>query len=155
MDYQLAQINVAKMKGVNIDDPIMQEFVDNLDSVNALAESSDGFIWRLKDDDDNATGFNPYDDEQIIINISVWRDIPSLEHFTFKTMHTDFLKRRREWFHSYGKAYFAMWWIEAGAYPTIEEAVAKLDHLQLNGPSAEVFNFRTKFPKPRSVKKQV
>lgn len=40
--YQLAEINVARMIGVNIDDPIMQEFVDNLDSVNLLAESSEG-----------------------------------------------------------------------------------------------------------------
>lgn len=48
--YQLAQINVARMIGVNIVDPIMQEFMDNLDGVNQLAENSAGFIWRLKDE---------------------------------------------------------------------------------------------------------
>ena len=46
-EYQIAEINVARMKGININDPIMKEFVDNLDKVNALAESSPGFVWRL------------------------------------------------------------------------------------------------------------
>ena len=89
--YQLAQINVAKMIGVNINDPIMKEFVDNLDQINQLAENSEGFIWRLKDETDNATDFNPFNDEQIIINISVWKDIESLENFTYRTFHTEFL----------------------------------------------------------------
>jgi len=146
--YQLAEINIAKMKGINIDDPIMQEFVDNLGVVNELAESSEGFIWRLKDENDHATSFNPYDDEQIIINVSVWKDIPSLEHYVFKTFHTDFLKRRKEWFKSYGKAYTAMWWITAGEYPSLEDAVARLDHLQKEGASAYVFDFRNKHQAP-------
>lgn len=136
------------MKGVNIDDPIMKEFVDNLDRVNALAEQSEGFIWRLKDENNNATSLNPFNDEQIIINISVWKDIESLEQFTFKTFHTDFVKRRKEWFQTFGKAYFAMWWIEEGAFPSVEKAVQKLEYLQEHGPGQEVFNFRTKFPKP-------
>jgi Domain of unknown function (DUF3291) len=145
---QLAEINVARMKGVNINDPIMQEFVENLDKVNALAESSEGFVWRLKSDSGNdATAFNPYQDEQVIINVSVWESIETLEHFVFKTFHTDFLKRRREWFHAYGKVYTAMWWIEDGAFPSIEEAVAKLDELDKNGASQAVFDFRTKFEK--------
>lgn len=148
MNYQLAEINIAKMKGVNIDDPIMQEFVDNLDRVNALAESSEGFIWRLKDDSNNATNLNPYDDEQIIINISVWRDVEALEQFTYKTFHTDFLKRRKEWFQTYGKAYYTMWWIKAGEFPTVEMAVKKLAVFQENGPSPEAFNFRMRFPMP-------
>lgn len=59
------------MKGININDPIMQEFVNNLDSVNTLAKSSPGFIWRLKDEADNATSFNPFNNEQIIVNVSV------------------------------------------------------------------------------------
>jgi hypothetical protein len=38
IDYQIAEINIARMKGVNIEDPIMLEFVENLDIVNAIAE---------------------------------------------------------------------------------------------------------------------
>ena len=69
--FQIAQINIGRIKGVNIDDPIMKEFVDNLDKVNNLAENSKGFVWRLKDENNNATNLNPYDDEQVIINVSV------------------------------------------------------------------------------------
>ena len=90
--YQLAQINISRMIGVNINDPIMKEFVDNLDKVNNLAEQSEGFVWRLKDENNDATSFNPYNDEQVIINISVWQSIASLETFVYKTVHTDFLK---------------------------------------------------------------
>lgn len=147
--YQLAQINVARMKGVSIEDPIMQEFVANLDRVNQLAENSEGFIWRLKDESNNASGFNPFDDEQVIINISVWSTIETLENFTYKTFHTDFLIRRKEWFKKYGKAHFALWWIKQGDLPTIEQAIERLDYLQLHGPSERAFNFKERFPEPQ------
>lgn len=153
-EYQLAEINVARMKGVNINDPIMKEFVDNLDRVNTLAETSEGFVWRLQDDNNDATSFNPYEDEQVIINVSVWETIESLGNFVFKTYHTDFLKRRKEWFQSYGTVSTAMWWVHKGAYPTVEEAVEKLDYLQKNGTSAVAFDFRNKFPKPTADKRQ-
>ena len=147
-NYQIAQINIARMKGVNITDPIMKEFVDNLNNVNALAESSAGFIWRLKDDTNNATNLNPYDDEQVIINVSVWKNIETLEAFVHKTFHTDFLKRRKEWFKAFGKAYTAMWWVPNGHFPTIQEAVDKLDYLQKNGATEFVFDFKKKYSAP-------
>jgi len=150
MKYQLAQINVARMIGVNIDDPVMKEFVCNLDKVNELAENSNGFIWRLKDESNNASNFNPFNDEQIIINISVWQDIESLENFTYKTFHTDFLKRRKEWFNKYGKVHFALWWIEEGEYPSIDNAIERLEVLQSNGATEKAFNFKNKFTKPQS-----
>ena len=147
-DYQIAEINVARMKGVNINDPIMKEFVDNLERVNNLAENSKGFVWRLKDENNDATSFNPYDDERIIVNMSVWESIEFLEMFVYKTFHTDFLKRRNEWFDSYGKIYTAMWWIPIGEFPTVQEAVDKLEYLQKNGPSRLAFDFRNRFSKP-------
>ena len=147
-EYQIAEINVARMKGININDPIMKEFVDNLDKVNALAESSEGFVWRLKDESNNATNLNPYNDEQVIINISVWQSIETLENFIYKTFHTEFLKRRKEWFQSYGKAYTAMWWIPKGQFPSIQEAIENLDYYQKNGPSELVFDFRNKYLPP-------
>jgi hypothetical protein len=147
-EYLIAEINVARMKGININDPIMKEFVDNLDKVNALAESSQGFVWRLKDESNNATNLNPYNDEQVIINISVWQSIETLENFIYKTFHTEFLKRRKEWFQSYGKAYTAMWWISKGQFPAIQEAIEKLAWYQKNGPSELVFDFRNKYLPP-------
>ncbi|MCV6629814.1 MAG: DUF3291 domain-containing protein [Flavobacteriaceae bacterium] len=146
--YQLAQINIAKMIGVNIEDPIMQEFVENLDKVNQLAEESPGFVWRLKDDSNHAANFNPYEDERVIINLSVWEDVESLEQYTYKTFHVDFLRRRKEWFQKFGKAYYAMWWIEAGSIPSIEDAVNRLEQLQKEGASQNVFDFKQRFPMP-------
>jgi hypothetical protein len=146
--YQIAQINIARMKGVNIDDPIMKEFVGNLDNINGIAESSEGFVWRLKDENNNATYLNPFNDEQVIINISVWENIEALENFMYRTFHSDFLKRRKEWFQTYGKAHVAMWWTPSGQFPTQEEAIEKLEDLQKNGPTEKVFDFKKKFSAP-------
>lgn len=153
-NYHLAEINIAKMKGVDINDPIMKEFVDNLEAVNTLAEESEGFIWRLKDDTGsyNATSLNPYNDEQIIINVSVWESIETLEHYMYKTFHSEFLKRRKEWFLKFGKAHTAMWWIPEGHIPTLDEAIEKLDYLQKNGVSELVFDLRNKYPAPNANK---
>lgn len=147
-EYQLAEINIARMKGVTINDPIMKEFVDNLDKVNEIAEKSGGFVWRLKDEDNNATNFNPYNDEQIIVNYSIWDNIETLEHYMYKTFHSEFLKRRKEWFQTFGQVSTAMWWVKKGEIPDITEAMEKLDYLQKNGASEIVFNFKQKFPKP-------
>ncbi len=132
------------MKGVNVQDPVMLEFVENLDRVNAIAENSEGFVWRLKDENNNATAFNPYLDEQVIINISVWENIEMLEKFMYQTLHVEFLKRRKEWFQTFGKIYTALWWIPAGQFPTIREATEKLAYLQEHGPSPQVFDFKNK-----------
>jgi hypothetical protein len=147
-EYQLAEINIARMKGVAISDPIMKEFVDNLGKVNEIAEQSEGFVWRLKDEDNNATNLNPYNDEQVIVNVSVWDSIESLEHYMYKTFHSEFLKRRKEWFQSFGQVSTAMWWIKKGEIPDMDQAMEKLDYLQKNGVSEIVFNFKQKYPKP-------
>lgn len=146
--FYIAEINIAKMKGVDINDPVMIEFVENLDSVNQIAETSEGFVWRLKDENNNATSLNPYDDEKIIINVSVWESIELLENFMYRTFHAEFLKRRKEWFNAFGTAHTAMWWIPQGHTPTMKEAVDKLAHLQKFGPSIDSFDFRNKFPAP-------
>jgi hypothetical protein len=56
-EFHLAQLNIAKMM-FSIDDPQMTEFVDNLDSVNALADAAPGFVWRLQTDEGDATGID-------------------------------------------------------------------------------------------------
>ena len=123
----------------------MKEFADNLDKINALAESYDGFIWRLKDENNNATAFNPYEDERIAVNMSVWRNIESLENFAYKSGHVDFLRRKREWFENFGSAYLVLWWIPIDTLPTLEEAIARLDYLQLHGSTLHAFTFKNQF----------
>ncbi len=145
MTHHLAELNVGRFRGVNIDDPMMKDFKDNLDNINALAESYDGFVWRLKGDNNNATDFNPFDDETIAVNMSVWRDIESLEKFAYQSGHVDFLRRKREWFHNFGSAYLVLWWIPAGTFPTLQEAITRLDHLEKHGSTPFAFTFRHRF----------
>jgi hypothetical protein len=146
--FHLAQINVGRIVGGNMQDPLMKTFVDLLDEINALAESSPGFIWRLKDEDNNATSINPFGDERVIINMSVWESLQDLENFVYRSTHVEVLKRRKEWFEKFGKQFMALWYVPSHHTPTVDEAVAKLDQLEKAGPCAEVFNFRMKFDPP-------
>jgi heme-degrading monooxygenase HmoA len=146
--WHLAQINVAKIIGESISDPVMKKFVDQLEEVNALAEGSPGFIWRLKDDTNNATSLNPYNDQTIIINMSVWESLEHLIKFVYKGRHAEVLRKRREWFVDFGKPFTTLWYIPAGHVPTVEEAMERLRSLQENGPTPFAFDFKTKFPAP-------
>jgi len=148
MKYQLAQVNVARMKGVSIDDPEMIDFRENTDRVNALAESSPGFVWRDKLDPDALPQPNVLDDEQVLINISVWEDVASLREFTYKTFHTEFIKRQKEWFQKYGSAHYVLWWAEAGQHPSEKIAMERLTYLQKNGASQQGFTFQELFESP-------
>lgn len=136
------------MKGVSIEDPEMKGFRDNTDRVNELAESLPGFVWRDAFDLEASSVPNAHNDEQVLINISVWEDVASLKEFTYKTFHKEIMKRQKEWFQKYGTAHYALWWIKAGGFPKEQEALDKLDYLQKNGASVEVFNFKEVFDKP-------
>ena len=122
-NYQLAQLNVATLKAP-LDSPELKDFVDNLDRINALAESSPGFVWRLMGDGNDATSLRPLGDN-VIVNMSVWRDVAALQDYVYKSAHTSIMKRRREWFTRMAEAYMVLWWVPAGHVPTLEEAVAK------------------------------
>ena len=142
MTKKLAEINIGLLKAP-IDHPSTSEFADNLDRINRIAESSPGFIWRLKDESNNATSFNPYNNELIIINISVWQSAEHLKDFVFRSDHTNFLKRKKEWFEKLDPPYMAMWWIENDHMPDALEGKKRLDHLAAHGPSEYAFDFRT------------
>jgi hypothetical protein len=144
--YHLAQLNVAKLKAP-LDSPQLKDFVDNLDRINALGESTPGFVWRFKEESGNATDERPLGDD-VIINLTVWKDVASLTHFAYKTGHVEIMRRRREWFSRMAEAYLALWWVPAGHLPTVAEAVAKLQHLRAHGPSPEAFTFGEAFSAP-------
>lgn len=143
----LAQINVGRLLHP-LDDPRMAGFVDNLDQINALAEASDGFVWRLKDESGNATSIAAYDDPEIIVNMSVWTSPEALYAFAYQTAHRRFVQRRKEWFQLFEAPYLALWWIEEGSVPTVAEGRQRLDHLTQVGPTAHAFTFRRIFPRP-------
>lgn len=140
--WHLAQLNIAKMIGKNINDPVMVEFVAQLDTINALAEQSKGFVWRLKSDEGNATSYNPFGDDRIIINYSIWENAIDLREYVYKSAHTVVMKDRKNWFENFGQPYYVLWNIQAGYIPTIEEAIERLTHLQQNGPTAYAFDFK-------------
>jgi hypothetical protein len=146
--WHLAQINVAKIVGEDISDPVMEKFVAQLDEINSLAEGSPGFVWRLKDDGNNATRLNPYGDQTIIINVSVWESLDHLIQFVYHGRHADVLRKRRDWFVNFGKPFTALWYLKAGDVPTTEEGVARLKALQEDGPTPYAFDFKTKFSAP-------
>jgi hypothetical protein len=146
--YELAQLNIGIFKGP-IDSPVMAEFVANLDRINALAERTPGFVWRLQTEEGNATAIRPYpEDENMAVNMSVWTDVDALRRFVFQSAHIEIMRRRNEWFVKMDKAFLVLWWVPKGHIPTVEEAKAKLELLRRNGPSAEAFTFRQAFPPP-------
>lgn len=145
MSYHLAQVNVARMRGVSINDPEMLDFRKNTDRVNALAEASTGFVWRNIFDECATPHPNALADEQVLINLSVWKDVDTLKIFTYSTLHTGIMKRQKEWFQKYGTAHYALWWIKAGSIPTEKEAIARLTHLQEHGATRKAFTFKAVF----------
>ena len=142
MKYQLAQINIAKLLKP-IDHSQIADFVNQLDEINALAEKSKGFVWRLKDEDSNdATSLNPFNDPNIIVNMSVWEDIISLKDYVYNSGHIKVFIRRKEWFEKPSKAHMALWWMEKAKLPTAEEGKKRIEYLQQFGSSKYAFTFK-------------
>lgn len=122
-----------------IDDPVMAGFVARLDEINALAESSPGFVWRLKDD--VRTVVQAYADETLLTNISVWESPTHLHQFVYRSAHAQLLRQKKTWFERMSAMHLAMWWIAPGHVPTLEEAKERLAYLQSYGESEFAFTF--------------
>ena len=143
-DYHLAQINIARMLAP-IEDPLMAEFVTQLAPINALADASPGFVWRLQTEDGDATSLRVYDDDKILVNMSVWENIESLREYAHRSSHTGVMKYRSKWFKKFNGPYYALWWIPVGHIPTIEEGKERLDYLREHGDSSYAFTFKNVF----------
>jgi hypothetical protein len=141
----LAQVNIGRMRG-ELDGPVMSGFVARLDELNALADVSPGFVWRLQTEQGNATYLRPYEDARILVNLSVWETLDDLRRYVYLTAHAEMLRNRREWFEVFEAPFVALWWVPAGHHPSVDEAKKRLDNLQRNGPTAFAFTFRTPFP---------
>ena len=145
--FHIAQVNLGRPRGP-LDSQLMREFMEALDSVNAVADDSPGFVWRLQTDEGNATALHPFDDAGLILNMSVWESIEALRAFVYSTpAHLTVMKRRREWFERM-EVYLALWWMPAGHIPTVAEAEERVTLLSAIGPSPEAFTFRRYFPPP-------
>jgi hypothetical protein len=147
--YYLAQVNIARMQAP-LHDPLMADFVAQLDPVNALADNSPGFIWRLQTPEGNATDIRPYKDELILFNMSVWASLNEYSSYVYAsgTSHREVMKQRRRWFQRMEGPYTALWWVPQGHIPTVEEAKERLEYLRIHGETAYAFSLKTPFPDP-------
>ncbi len=145
--YQLAHANIARMRAA-LDDPVMAGFVERLEPLNALADSSPGFVWRLQDEEGDATAIRIFEDERILFNLSVWRSIEDLDAYTYKSAHVEVVRARSEWFERMVKPGLVLWWLAAGELPTVEDARWRLELLWNEGPTREAFTFRNRFEAP-------
>ncbi|NBM17775.1 DUF3291 domain-containing protein [Streptomyces sp. GC420] len=148
--HELAQVNIARLKAP-LDSPQLKDFVEGLDPVNAAADTSDGFVWRLQNDSGNATDIPFFGDEWLIVNMSVWRDTNALTAFMYQGLHRELMARRREWFERLSEAFTTLWWVPAGVRPTVADAEERLLHLRANGPTPHAFTLRTSFPPPSAA----
>ncbi|WP_076417884.1 DUF3291 domain-containing protein [Colwellia sp. UCD-KL20] len=140
----LAQLNIATAK-YDLETIEMKDFMDNLDPINAIAESSKGFVWRLQDEAGDATSIQFFDDPRTIVNMSIWESVDSLKDFMFRTHHKDFFKRKSEWFTKEAEDTYVLWWVPEGTIPTLEQAVQKLYYLRKHGETPQAFTFKSNF----------
>ena len=140
--YHIAQINIARLRAP-LDSPQLAGFVSRLEEINALADRAPGFVWRLQTPEGDATYLRPYDDDRIIVNMTVWESVEALKEYVYKSAHAELLRQRREWFEHFDGSYLAMWWVPAGHIPGIDEAKKRLAHLAEHGPSQFAFTFKT------------
>ena len=142
--FHLAEFNLGVLRH-DWDDPRVQGFVQGLDLVNGVAARSPGFIWRMDDDEMDRAQRDPAGslggNLRLASTLSVWRDLASLEHFVWKTVHRQFYDRRAEWYDAVESLRFVMWWVPVGHRPGVTEAMARFRHLEAQGESDTAFGW--------------
>jgi hypothetical protein len=142
--FHLAQVNIAQLLAP-LDDPQLAGFVARLDEINALADGSDGFVWRLQTEAGDATSLRVFDDDRLLVNLSAWRSVEALQQYVYRTVHAELIRQRAAWFERLGRPHYALWWIPAGTLPTVDEAKQRLAHLDAHGPSPQAFQFHKRY----------
>jgi hypothetical protein len=141
--FHLAQVNIAK-RLAPMDDPIMQGFMSNLDRINAIADTSEGFIWRMQDEDKDE-GALVFHDDSLLINMSVWVNLDALFNYTYHSDHIEIFNRKKEWFSKMKMMHMAFWYVPIGYQPTFEDAKNRLEYLNKYGDTPYAFTFKNKF----------
>ena len=147
MSFHLAQVNIAIAK-YSYEDPRFAGFVDNLDRIYALSESTPGFVWRHVTVDDDAEAKAAFGEPNLIFNMSLWESREALKDFVYESEHVTILRQRAEWFVPQARPTLAHWWQEAGTIPTILEACHRLELLAQSGPTEDAFTFGSFFEAP-------
>jgi Domain of unknown function (DUF3291) len=145
--FHLAQVNIGIVRAP-VTSPELADFVAQLDPINAIADRSPGFVWRLQSDAGNATSIHAFDDERILMNMSVWRSLEELRDYVYGSAHVELLRRRSDWFERMSEVHLALWWLPTDRLPTVEEAKWRVELVRRHGPTAEAFTFRSPFGPP-------
>ena len=146
--WEIAQLNVGRAVAP-LDEAPMAGFMARLDEINALAERSPGFVWRLKGDSGNNTDYKvDGGDPLFIVNLSVWASLDELHAFTYRSDHREVFARRYDWFERRTVPNTVIWWQPAGTIPDVQDALRRLAILAREGPSPEAFTFKSRFPPP-------
>ena len=154
-NYHIAQVNIGRIR-FPTDDARMSGFMTRLDEINALADASPGFVWRLQTSEGNATYFRPYpDDDRILLNMSVWENIDALRHYVYRTAHAEVMRHREEWFEKFSGVYMALWWVPVGHVPGIDEAKKRIAHLDAHGPTQCAFTFKNVFEPDEEFQRRI
>ena len=111
----IAELNIARALAP-VDSPLLDDFNAALDPINALADRAPGFVWRLQTDEGNATAIRPFDDDRMIVNMSVWESIDALAEFVYRSEHVAVMRRRREWFERI-QIFMVLWWVPSRPHP--------------------------------------
>ena len=141
----LAQLNIG-LPVAPLTEPALAGFVEALEPVNALADAAPGFVWRLQTAAGDATAIRPYDDDRLLVNMSAWTSVEALAAFVYSGPHRAIMARRREFFVPMREAFQVLWWTPE--VPTVEQAIARLEHLRAHGPTPHAFTFRNRSPRP-------
>ena len=148
--HVLAQVNIGRLLAP-LESEQLAGFVAALEPVNALADAAPGFVWRFTGDDANdATSERFFGEQDLLLNMSVWRDLESLSDFVFRGSHVEVMRQRRIWFAPMTEVYAALWWVPAGVLPTIADAEQRILYLREYGPTSFAFTFRVPFPAPEA-----
>src|SRR5262249_6217526 len=94
--FHLAQVNIA-LPQQPLDSPLLADFVGALPSINALAASSAGFVWRLQTEDGDATAVRGFGDNRLIVTLSTWESLEALGNFVYRSAHAGVMGQRRRW----------------------------------------------------------
>jgi len=138
----VAEFNMGRLKH-DWTDKRVQDFVEGLERINRLAARSPGFIWRMPDDEMEASQLGPpLSDDRVASTLSVWRSTEDLKIFVFKSLHGTYLRRGPEWFEVEDGPRYVLWPVDAGHRPSVREGLEKLQHLAKHGASDQCFNFR-------------
>ena len=148
--HDLAQVNVMRLRAP-LDSPELAAFVAALDPVNALAEQAPGFVWRLKTAAGNSTALRIFEDDTLVVNMSIWRSLQALTDYVYRTAHAEIMRRRREFALPIPEASLALWWAAPGDRPTIAEAEERLRHLRAHGPTPFAFGIKSPFAAPSAA----